>query len=64
MLPTHVPGEDIPEVNELVEVETMLAERVKEWTTEWKEDGLQKGIQKGKLQLLNRQLTTKFGQLP
>jgi flagellar biosynthesis/type III secretory pathway protein FliH len=31
----------------LIEVENMLAERVKEWTEEWKALGIQEGIQKG-----------------
>ncbi len=41
LLPAHLPGQNVPEVNELVEVETMLAERVKEWTKEWEEAGMQ-----------------------
>ena len=47
LLPARLPGQEIPEANDLLEVENMLAERVKEWTQEWKEEGLQKGIQEG-----------------
>jgi hypothetical protein len=58
-----------------VEMENMLAERVKEWTKEWKEEGLQaglqqgmqqgmqKGVQKGTAQVLLRHLNKKFGPL-
>jgi flagellar biosynthesis/type III secretory pathway protein FliH len=34
-------------LQDLHEVEAMLAERVKEWTEEWKRQGLQEGIQQG-----------------
>ena len=47
LLPVRLPGQKVPKVNELMEIETMLAERVKEWTREWKEEGIQLGIQKG-----------------
>ena len=30
LLPAHLPGQEVPQVNELMEVEAMLAERVKE----------------------------------
>ena len=44
-------------IEELDEVKTMLAERVKEWNRE----SMERGIQKGALNLLVRQLETKFG---
>jgi flagellar biosynthesis/type III secretory pathway protein FliH len=59
-----------------MEIETMLAERVKEWTREWKEEGiqlgLQKGLQKGRqegrqeglCQALKLLLVRRFGDLP
>jgi flagellar biosynthesis/type III secretory pathway protein FliH len=68
-----MPQEPIPEVNDLEEVETMLAERVVEWTEKWKmeglQEGLQKGLQKGRVEgrvegrsaVLLRQLTKRFG---
>jgi predicted transposase YdaD len=39
--------EPIPEVNNLAEVKTMLAERVDEWAEKWKMEGLQIGRQEG-----------------
>ena len=48
LLPARVPGVDIPDVIELQEIRTMLAERVKKWTEEWKQEGLQAGLQKGR----------------
>jgi len=47
LLPARLPGQAMPPVNDLLEVDTMLAERVKEWTREWKEEGRQEGLQKG-----------------
>jgi len=42
-----MPGQDVPEVNELQEIDTMLAETVDEWTRQWKADGLQQGLLQG-----------------
>jgi predicted transposase/invertase (TIGR01784 family) len=42
-----MPGQEVPEVNELQEIDTMLAETVEEWTRQWKADGLQQGRQQG-----------------
>ncbi|MCK4604312.1 MAG: Rpn family recombination-promoting nuclease/putative transposase [Deltaproteobacteria bacterium] len=76
LLPVRLPGQKVPKVNELMEIETMLAERVKEWTREWKEEGiqlgLQKGLQKGRqegrqeglCQALKLLLVRRFGDLP
>ena len=44
-----LPGEKVPEVHDLVEVETMLAERVEEWTQKWKREGLLEGRREGEL---------------
>jgi flagellar biosynthesis/type III secretory pathway protein FliH len=33
--------------HDLTEAETMLAERVKQWTEEWKREGLKQGIEEG-----------------
>jgi predicted transposase/invertase (TIGR01784 family) len=71
LLPVRMPGQEVPHVNDLLEVENMLAERVKEWTREWTEEGLQKGLQKGLQrgkqegfsEMLHGQLTKKFGPL-
>jgi len=43
-----VPGETLPEINDLIEVETMLAERVDEWTEKWKREGKLEGKREGK----------------
>jgi len=63
LLPVRLPGQDVPHVNDLLEVKTMLAERVKEWTKEWKEEGIQKWMQKDTSQVLYRLLTKKIGSL-
>ncbi|MBU4611131.1 Rpn family recombination-promoting nuclease/putative transposase [Achromobacter sp. GG226] len=47
LLARLVPGETIPEVNDLQEMDAMLAERVVEWTEKWKQDGLQAGLEQG-----------------
>ena len=47
LLPGRLPGVALPEVQNLVEMHTMLAERVVEWTQRWKEEGLQEGRQEG-----------------
>jgi hypothetical protein len=46
-LPGRVPGMVFDELQDLQEVDAMLAERVKEWAEEWKRQGLQEGIQEG-----------------
>src|SRR5438046_1020690 len=47
LLPARLPDVEIPDVYDLVEMHTMLAERVIEWTQQWKEQGLQEGLQQG-----------------
>jgi len=47
LLPARLPEVFIPEVQELTEVQTMLAERVIEWTQQWKEEGLREGRREG-----------------
>ncbi|MBF0414743.1 MAG: Rpn family recombination-promoting nuclease/putative transposase [Magnetococcales bacterium] len=66
----------IPEMNNLEEVHTMLAETAERWTREWMQEGLQKGLQEGLQKglqegrqeeaatLLLRQMQRKFGQVP
>jgi hypothetical protein len=64
-----IPGAEIPEVNELKEIETMLAERVVTWTETWKREGMQQGMregvqqgmQQGKSAVLSRLLRRRFG---
>lgn len=47
LLPGRMPGVNFDQLHDLQEVNSMLAERVIEWTREWEEQGLQKGLQKG-----------------
>ena len=60
---------EIPETENLQEVRTMLAERVKEWSKRWREEGRQEGRQRKRparrrqRTLLTRQLERKFGVL-
>lgn len=66
-----VPGATLPDVNELKEIETMLAGYVTPWTETWKQQGMQEGLEqgleqgqkKGERQLLERQLRRRFGPL-
>jgi hypothetical protein len=72
----RVTQNEIPEVQDLLEVDTMLAERIKRWTREWKEEGVregfQQGIQQGELlwkrvqtaSNLRRLLAKRFGPIP
>jgi predicted transposase YdaD len=75
LLRGRMPGVVIPELNDLQELNTMLAERVIEWTEEWKQQGLQQGLlqgrqegrqegrQQGETALLERLLSRRFGPL-
>jgi hypothetical protein len=48
LLPSRVPGAVIPQVVDLQEVKSMLAERVTDWTRQWKEQGLEEGRREGR----------------
>lgn len=55
----------MPEVQDLTEVHSMLAERVVEWTQQWKEEGFQQGLQQGlaaERALLLRLVRRRFGE--
>ncbi len=68
-----IPQEPLPELNDLEEVEAMLAERVTEWTQKWKMEGRVEGRMEGRMEgeaqgeargrnaILSRQLTKRFG---
>ncbi|PON14981.1 hypothetical protein C2W62_26235 [Candidatus Entotheonella serta] len=43
LLPTRLPGLSLPAVEDIGEIQTMLAERVIEWTQQWEEEGRQEG---------------------
>lgn len=55
-----MPGQAIPEVNELQEIDAMLAETVDSWTRQWKEEG---GLE-GESTLLQKLFERRFGPLP
>jgi len=75
LLPGRMPGVDFNKLNNLQEVNSMLAERVIEWTEEWEqqgikkglkqgmEKGMEKGVQKGEATLLLRLMELRFGSL-
>ena len=46
-LPGRMPNIVFPDLNELQEVQSMLSERVIEWTEQWKQECLEEGRQKG-----------------
>jgi hypothetical protein len=72
LLPARLPKVPIPAVHDLVEIQTMLAERVVEWTQQWKEAGLREGrregLQQGQLQeaqaMVLEAVRVRFGKVP
>jgi predicted transposase/invertase (TIGR01784 family) len=64
LLPRRLQATEIEEVRDLTEIQTMLAERVKDWTHSWREEGFKEGIEKGEATVLSRQLARRFGPLP
>ena len=46
-LPGRLPGVALPDIQDLSEVQAVLAKRVIEWTEQWKAEGLQQGLQEG-----------------
>lgn len=63
LLPGRLPGITMPQMGDLLEVKTMLAETVVEWTQQWKQQGKAEGIEIGEAKVLMRQLTKRFGPL-
>ena len=69
LLPRRVPGQSVPELNDLQEVDAMLAETVQEWTKQWKAEGRQEGRREGRQEgryeeasnVLRRLLQKKYG---
>jgi hypothetical protein len=63
---------NVPEIADLLEMESMLSETIDTWVEQWKckglEEGLEKGLEKGRTQgqlgLLCRLLERRFGALP
>jgi hypothetical protein len=76
LLPSRLPGVRLDQVQDLQEVESMLAERVMEWTEQWKREGWREGLDEGRKKgldegqageakaLLLRLLQRKFGEVP
>ena len=68
LLPSRAPGVAVPQVANLLELRTMLAETVLDWKKQWLEEGEAKGQArgeaKGKRDTLTRLLTRRFGPLP
>ena len=68
LLPARLPGEQIPEIEDLSEMTVMLAERVIEWTKDWKQQGFDEGRKEGRKEegglILTKQLTQRYGPLP
>ena len=67
LLPGRIENTQLPEMADLHEVETMLAETVQEWTKEWEKKGLEKGRQEGRQEgiasLFLLQAEEKYGQI-
>ncbi|MEJ2445580.1 MAG: Rpn family recombination-promoting nuclease/putative transposase [Exilibacterium sp.] len=76
ILPNRMPGTQFDKMRDLTEYQTMLSERVKDWTKGWREEGfragveegiekgIEKGVNQGEALLLLKQLTKRFGDLP
>ena len=47
LLPGRMPGIKMPEMGDLMDIKTMLAETVVEWTEQWKQEGLSQGRKEG-----------------
>ena len=75
LLPGHMPGVKVPELGDLLEVKSMLAETIVEWTHQWQQEGKLEGKLEGELKgklegklegqsaTLTRQLIKRFGPL-
>jgi hypothetical protein len=71
LLPSRLPGVTVPEVGNLQEVRTMLADSEIDWTREWREQGLQQGQEETRhedlrvlREALLRRLGMRFGPVP
>ncbi|MCX6028332.1 MAG: Rpn family recombination-promoting nuclease/putative transposase [Chloroflexi bacterium] len=64
LLPARLPGQTVPDVRDLLEVRSMLEERVIEWTMDWKQQGRQEGRQEGRRLAVLDLLEIRFGMVP
>jgi hypothetical protein len=55
--------EDINRINDILEADTMLAERIETWFEEATRKGVQQGVQQGEARLLAKLLERRFGPL-
>lgn len=62
LLRARMPGVEIAEMGDLLEVNTMLANRVVEWTQEWERGGVEKTLSKVRAVLI-RHIEARFGPL-
>lgn len=66
LLPARMPGVEVPELSDLQEVRSMLAENAFTWTEAWKQEGHEEGRRETLRQfqeILGRQLEKRFGPL-
>ena len=56
VLSEMAPNKEFAQLNELQEVQTMLAETVTQWTQNWKHEGWQKGLREGRKEGLQKGL--------
>ena len=54
----------LPLIDDLQELNIMLAERLKEWAHGYKAEGIQQGMQQGEVLALQRLLSKRFGVIP
>lgn len=47
ILPTRMPGTEIPQIRDLEEAQLMLTERANDWTRTWKQQGFEEGKREG-----------------
>ncbi|HKV09504.1 MAG TPA: Rpn family recombination-promoting nuclease/putative transposase [Thermoanaerobaculia bacterium] len=67
VLANRLPGVEIPQLADLQEVKSMLAENITEWTRQWKQEGFEEGRQDALEQLrsaLLREMEERFGEVP
>lgn len=60
LLRRMAPKETFPQVYDLEEIDTMLAERVIQWAEQWKNEGKKEGQLEGQTALLDRLLRKRF----
>ena len=63
LLPSRIRGVRFPELLDLEEVKSMLAETGYRWSDRWEQEGVEKSLQKARGVLL-RDLERRFGPLP